>query len=287
MMLPNRNSQSRLILKTKKVLLLLIIISAVISVYCSKQKDGVKEYKFRDFIKNASMEDGLKEPEIWKEVIFWKSDADPDFSWSKEGRNGSKCLKIRSDKKTGAGWGQHVTLDPDGYYELSGWVKTEQMTPSEGGVAILIPQLRWVSQTIIHKDTDWKKITIKFHNAGFYKITLLCLLGVETPASGIVWFDDIELKQRVKYGSDRGLFPEFKSDQFSVKYDKLRGNISSISHKIKKSADYNYLPDPDTLHYLDKKRDHWLGDVALDLRLKPHDKLIRVNNSRSTLCKIS
>jgi len=124
--------------------ILIFLIVFLFPMGCSNSSKPVLKTENRIFLNNSDIEQGDGDkPLDWNFSRFWPQKASPDYGWSSIGRNGTKCLKIESDEKIVGGWSQNITLEPDGYYELSGWVKTENLEDRSSGVTILIPELRW------------------------------------------------------------------------------------------------------------------------------------------------
>lgn len=137
---------------------------------------------------------------------FWGTDAwQPDrtlFQWeSSAGRNSSPCVTIDNTLENDANYHQIVNVEPGQLYELTGYIKGDNIV-SAGGVGACIG----IKDTWLHTDEngskgtfDWKKVSLTFI-ATSATIDIVCRLGWwgSTPV-GKAYFDDITLAIATNY----------------------------------------------------------------------------------------
>ena len=79
-----------------------------------------------------------------------------NFKISNEGRNGSKCLVISSEKGADASWQTFVKVKPFSKYKLAGWIKTESLEPTSGqGALINIHNMQEIKTKAVKGDAGW------------------------------------------------------------------------------------------------------------------------------------
>ena len=98
-------------------------------------------------------------------VRGWKSRAwhgEENGRWSVEspGRSGKQCLSIRSEKGTDAAWTTTVTVQPNTFYRLSGWIKTKDLRGAVGAL-LNIQNMQQVRTPRVTGTKDWTRVSTR------------------------------------------------------------------------------------------------------------------------------
>ena len=111
-----------------------------------------------------------------------------------EAHEGKRSLMLQSNRPAGGRWMTKVKLKPYSEYRFTGWVKTEGVQTREGkGAGFRLDPFR-IEYRGIEGTSDWTKIEFVFKTGNDDSSVLSCLLGIEGPASGRAWFDDMTLE---------------------------------------------------------------------------------------------
>lgn len=144
-------------------------------------------------VPNASFEqaDGRR-PRAWRTETWGGEGA---FAHANVGHTDSRSVELSSEKGGDLSWTVTVPVQPFTRYGLSGWIKTENVKPVNGGRGALLNlhNLQGVATQAITGTTDWTEVTTGFETADQTSIQLNCLLGGWGQATGKAWFDDIKL----------------------------------------------------------------------------------------------
>ena len=153
-----------------------------------------------NLLDNPSFEEGVTEPDFW---WFWQAYASAQWSWETGGREGGRSLSIaETDPTNSSGWGQSLVLvlQPNNVYELSGYVKTEDVeSPTEGGGSGFVVDswnkdlayLGGIDSARKVGTSDWSLISYKFRCLPeTYSANVLCSVK---SATGKAWFDSLAL----------------------------------------------------------------------------------------------
>jgi alpha-N-arabinofuranosidase len=145
-----------------------------------------------NLLQNPSFENGsLENPEHWFRSS-WAGQA--EISIVQEGRRNSRCAKITSEGADAA-WSQTVSIQKWGRYRLSGWVKTENISPKGGqGVLLNVHGMDGAQTRALTGTNDWTRLQCEFDVAGINELMINCLFGGWGQAAGTAWFDDISLE---------------------------------------------------------------------------------------------
>lgn len=144
-------------------------------------------------ISNLSFEQGANnQPSGWR---FETWDKGITSLWVDGGHNGRKSVAIESTQKGWARWMSKTLLLPYSRYRFSGWVKTlNVVADSNGGAGFSVGNFEIKSNKAIQGTNGWQKVEFEFDTEGEDSGVLECILGVNGPASGKAWFDDIKLE---------------------------------------------------------------------------------------------
>jgi alpha-N-arabinofuranosidase len=148
-----------------------------------------------NLIRNPSMELQREgKPLGWKPVT-WQGKG--HFIYADTGRTGKHSLGIESAEGADVAWQIVVPVEPRGTYRLSGWIKTENLTPKQGGRGALlnIHNLQPVATQALTGTQDWTRVEVVFDVEDQDTLQINCLFGGWGLAVGKAWFDDLELVQ--------------------------------------------------------------------------------------------
>ena len=150
-------------------------------------------------IENASFEfsaDG--KPTAWT-TTTWAGDA--SFTQEESGHTG-RCVAVASETGADAAWTITVPVVAWTQYRLTGWIKTENVTPSTGKGALINLHNLPVQSREIMGTSDWIPVSLEFRTDEQEEIQINCLFGGWGQATGKAWYDDLALevvkKARVK-----------------------------------------------------------------------------------------
>jgi DUF1680 family protein len=133
-------------------------------------------------------------PEIWTRSVWASNDrGGPSFDTDVAGRDGMGA-GIRSSGGADAAWSQTVAVKPHSRYRLSGWVKTNDVTPIGGAAGALLNLHGLPVRTPALTGTkDWTEVSVEFDTLDNDAITVNCLFGGWGLATGSATFDDVRL----------------------------------------------------------------------------------------------
>ncbi len=129
----------------------------------------------------------------WKSRA-WQGEQNGRWSVDGPGRTGRHCLSIRSEKGTDAAWTTTVSVKPNTYYRLSGWLKTAGVRGAVGAL-LNIQNMQHVRTPRVTGTTDWTRVATVFHTAAVTEVEVNCLFGGWGQSTGQAWYDDIALEQ--------------------------------------------------------------------------------------------
>jgi len=101
---------------------------------------------------------------------------------------------LSSEKGANAAWFTEVNVFPDFNYKLSGWIKTENITPFDGKGAQIVPDINQDKARIVTGTNEWTHIAYTFNTGKLDKLLIYCLIGRWGNAFGKAWFDDLMLE---------------------------------------------------------------------------------------------
>ncbi|MFC2131241.1 T9SS type A sorting domain-containing protein [Bacteroidota bacterium] len=150
-------------------------------------------------IRNADFEKGNDgQVESWEKTAWHY--ADSLFKWEEgSGRNNSNCISITVDPEqpNDAAFIQLVFgLEPNSWYKLKGWIKCENVEPTNIVGANLSIYGGWVHSKSLTETEDWTEISVYVKSDEYGRLNIGCRLGFwGNTASGKAWFDDISLEE--------------------------------------------------------------------------------------------
>jgi len=149
-----------------------------------------------NLLRNPSFEEGSRgTPEGW-EARAWR-DSQKNAQWSVEpaGRTG-RCVTIRSvnEKGADAAWTARVTVKPNTFYRLSGWIKTRDVQGATGAL-LNIQNMQSVRTPPMRGTCDWTRGPTVFRTAADpLELEINCLFGGWGESTGQAWYDDLAVE---------------------------------------------------------------------------------------------
>jgi mono/diheme cytochrome c family protein len=134
-------------------------------------------------------------PDGWSDLRTYSGASAPDvvLTSSPDGRNGTSCLMMSSEKMTDSGPAVELKVAKYTRYRLSGWIRTENMVPKEGAPGAMMNISGGKRTQGVKGTTDWTEVSMEFDSEDDDQVTVNCLLGAYGGATGKVWFDDVAL----------------------------------------------------------------------------------------------
>ncbi|MBN1296749.1 hypothetical protein JXA80_08200, partial [bacterium] len=237
---------------------------------CAQAPDADTEtgtHTRRNIVRNGDMEQpGDNAPVDWEAFSFGGSPAGA-HAYDFDPGTRSHSISVSLDSPGAAGWRQPITLEPDSHWMMSCRVKTEDVKGRGLGATLFFPVFRYMKPPSTASAAEWTWISSELVNAGFTEMDLTCTLGAYGGNTGRAWFDDVVIVKQMDPAHDPDLTEEMIWGPFAVRYQKERGYITSLrltSSPVSESLEF--LGSYPTLPHLDPKRDHFLGDLAVDVQ---------------------
>jgi alpha-N-arabinofuranosidase len=147
-----------------------------------------------NLLPNPSFEEGIDQPVGWSSQT-WGGQG--EFRRVDNGRTGSKCVMIQSDKGGDVSWAAKVEVEPNSTYRLSGWIRTEGLKPGSGrGAQLNVHELQGSARTAaVTGTTGWTRVETLVRTGDQRQITVNCLFGGWGQSTGQAWFDDVNLER--------------------------------------------------------------------------------------------
>ena len=140
--------------------------------------------------------------------------------------SGERSIEISA--ATAADTSVHFDLkvDRDSEYELSGWIKTENVVAGGHGALLSLHAIPGQPRSKSLKGThDWTQVKLRFQTGSAKSISINCLFGGWGTSTGKAWWDDVSLR-KVEYES-------MANDQSEVVTGDLeRGQKIFMTHPI-------------------------------------------------------
>ena len=129
----------------------------------------------------------------WK-ARAWRGKENARWSVASPGRTGKQCLSIGSENGSDAAWTTTVTVKPNTFYRLSGWIKTQDVRDAVGAL-LNIQNMQDVRTDAVSGTRDWTRVSIVFQSEAVTELEINCLFGGWGTLTGRAWYDDVALEQ--------------------------------------------------------------------------------------------
>lgn len=124
----------------------------------------------------------------------WNGEASAAWRVESPGRSGGRCLSIGSEKGADAAWTATVAVEPDTYYRLSGWIRTQEVRGAAGAL-LNIQNLRQVKTEAVSGTRPWTQVGTVFETGESTQLETNCLFGGWGSSTGKAWYDDVALEK--------------------------------------------------------------------------------------------
>jgi mono/diheme cytochrome c family protein len=179
----------------------------------------------KDLIVNGSFEKlNGNVPAGWRTRLFRGEKA--KYGMSGLARTGKRSIEVSSVKPSEFGLYVEVPVEKHAEYELSGWIKTENVSGSGRGAQLYVsghpdaPGSQGVKGT-----KEWTRVNVEFKTYGEKSAKVYSLFGGWGTASGKAWWDDVSLR-KIEYEVIASDEPEV------AKGDVARGKKIFMTHPI-------------------------------------------------------
>jgi len=160
--------------------------------------------------------DGVR---AWKSRA-WHGEENGRWSVQSPGRTGNRCLSIRSEKGTDAAWTTTVTLKPNTFYRLSGWIKTQDVRGAVGAL-LNIQNMPHVRTPRVTGTKDWTRVSTVFRTAAATELEINCLFGGWGESTGQAWYDDVAIEPVADLSEETRAIVTIDTDAESVPYSPM------------------------------------------------------------------
>ncbi|MCA9260990.1 MAG: hypothetical protein KDA61_17365 [Planctomycetales bacterium] len=123
----------------------------------------------------------------------WAGQSYAQWSVATPGRTDTHCVSIASQQGSDVAWSTTVATTPHAWYELSGWIKTEQVEGA-AGCLLNIQNMQQVRTPAVTGTHDWTRVVVEFQSVAS-ELEINCLFGGWGTSTGKAWFDDVQLRR--------------------------------------------------------------------------------------------
>jgi alpha-L-arabinofuranosidase len=127
--------------------------------------------------------------------------ANPEIHQDTSQPHGGSCsVCIEANSPSDTALGQEVTLEPNEYYRLSGWVRTEGLKPESASVygTLQVQQAQGkgtIASGANHQgDTDWTEVPVLFRTPANGRVRICVFFAGFGTGTGRAWFDDLTVE---------------------------------------------------------------------------------------------
>jgi alpha-N-arabinofuranosidase len=169
-----------------------IPVTLLCVVFCAASAKG-QSVSAGDLVNPSFEESRADKPAGWQ-TFTWHGRA--EFAHAQAGHSGTRSAMISSTEGADAAWHTTVVVTPYSTYRLSGWIRTEDVTPTSGqGVLFNLHNLQKVRTPALTGTNDWTRVEVTFDTGANDAIQVNCLFGGWGLATGKAWYDDLRLER--------------------------------------------------------------------------------------------
>jgi alpha-N-arabinofuranosidase len=149
-----------------------------------------------NLLPNATFEKAADgNPESWK-FRSWSDTGQYAQQAVVSGGRSGHCITISGRKPNGtdSAWTASIMLQPNTFYELSGWIRTKDVQGATGALLNTrnLPHVRTVA---LRGTNDWTRVSTVFRTATEpIEVEFYCLFGGWGSSTGQAWYDDVAVK---------------------------------------------------------------------------------------------
>ncbi len=217
------------------------------------------EAKLPNLIPNPSFEQASNgRLRAWK-VRHYAGEARQELA-TNVGHTGKNSVELQSDSGADTSWYVDVKVTPQTEYQLSGWIKTENVQRvGEALGALLNVHGTDFKTRAITGTSDWTKVQVDFNSGAMTSVSINCLFGGWGNAKGTAWYDDIELVPAHGLSLSASAGPEGKVIEAVVHQYAAHGPADSVAATL---ADVRRTDPAIALVVLDSLANGWPRTAA-------------------------
>jgi alpha-L-arabinofuranosidase len=175
----------------------LIVIFLSLTLTCPTTSTSAEDLRAADnLLSNPSFDivsDGV--PEGWEFRSWGNTQRFAQWQVAAAGRSG-RCVTISSHDSNGtdSAWTARITVKPNTFYRLSGWIKTKGIAGATGAL-LNIQNMQSVRTPPVQGTSDWIQVSTVFRTAAEpLVLEINCLFGGWGTSTGQAWYDDIAVE---------------------------------------------------------------------------------------------
>ncbi len=134
-------------------------------------------------------------PDRWEFRSWGNTQQNALWTVAPTGRTG-RCVNISSTdpRGTDSAWTATITVKPNAFYRLSGWIKTKDVQGATGAL-LNIQNMQSVRTPPVRGTSDWTRVSTVFRSATApLELEINCLFGGWGPSTGQAWYDDVAVE---------------------------------------------------------------------------------------------
>ncbi|HSW50485.1 MAG TPA: carbohydrate binding domain-containing protein, partial [Bryobacteraceae bacterium] len=130
----------------------------------------------QNWLRNNSFEQAARNlPAAWR-TQTWNGQG--TFEHATVGRTGKRSVSISSERGGDLSWTSTIPVEPFARYRLTGWIKTEDVKPSDGRGALLnLHGIEGAQTRALVGTNDWTQVELTFTAQDQDSIQVNCLFG--------------------------------------------------------------------------------------------------------------
>ncbi|MCH2178761.1 MAG: DUF1553 domain-containing protein [Mariniblastus sp.] len=171
----------------------------------------------KNLVVNNSFEKGSEGAAKSWENNIWSGE--PEFAISSDvGRTGKRSASISSTVGADGSWSYRLPVKRNTDYQVSAWVKTENVQGGGLGALINLHELQLEGKSEgLKGDNDWTEIRMEFNSGRHDSLLLNCLFGGWGQVTGTAWYDDIQVVEVKQERDVPEMSPEQAGEFFETK----------------------------------------------------------------------
>ena len=207
---------SRLKSKTVVRILSLMVLSVAAACPALAKDSGLAV----NLLPNPSFEETAGDGVTGWKPRAWAGKEHAQWSFESPGRTAVRCVSIASEKGADVAWTTTVTVRPNTYYRLAGWIKTQDVRGAVGAL-LNIQNMQEVKTEAVSGTRGWTRVATVFQSEAATELEINCLFGGWGSSTGQAWYDDIALEQVDGPPDDTRAIVTIDTGARSVRYSRL------------------------------------------------------------------
>lgn len=175
----------------------LLVVFVSLTLACPITSTNAEDLRTTDnLLANPSFEivtDGV--PEGWEFRSWGNTQRFAQWQVALAGRSG-RCVTISSHdpERTDSAWTARISVKPNSFYRLSGWIKTKDVQGATGAL-LNIQNMQSVRTPAVRGTSDWTQVSTVFRTAAEpLELEINCLFGGWGTSTGQAWYDDVAIE---------------------------------------------------------------------------------------------